>query len=65
MRALQALDAAEAGASERDLARLIFGEAEPDATWNASPTRAKVRYLLRHGRAMRDGGYRQLLAATE
>lgn len=65
MRALQALDAEGAGASERDLARLIFGSAEADATWNASPTRAKVRYLVRHGRAMRDGGYRQLLAAIE
>lgn len=65
MRALQALDAEAAGASERDLARLIFGEAEADATWNASPTRAKVRYLIRHGRALRDGGYRQLLAAIE
>lgn len=65
MRALQALDAEAAGASERDLARLIFGAAETDATWNASPTRAKVRYLLRHGRALRDGGYRQLLAAIE
>lgn len=65
MRALQALDAEEAGASERELARLIFGAAEADATWNASPTRAKVRYLIRHGRALRDGGYRQLLAAIE
>ena len=65
MRALQALDAEAAGASERDLARLIFGSAEADATWNASPTRAKIRYLLRHGRALRDGGYRQLLAAIE
>lgn len=65
MRALQALDAEAAGASERALARLIFGSAEADATWNASPTRAKVRYILRHGRALRDGGYRQLLAAIE
>jgi len=65
MRALQALDAEAAGASERDLARLIFGSVEADATWNASPTRAKVRYILRHGRALRDGGYRQLLAAIE
>lgn len=65
MRALQALDAEAAGGSERDLARLIFGSAEADATWNASPTRAKVRYLLRHGRALRDVGYRQLLAAIE
>ena len=65
MRALQALDADAAGGSERDLARLIFGGAEDDATWNASATRAKVRYLLRHGRALREGGYRQLLATVE
>lgn len=65
MRALQALDAADAGASERDLARLMFGSAESGATWNASAMRANVRYLLRHGRALRDGGYRALLAATD
>ena len=65
MRALQALDAADAGASERDLARLMFGSAESGATWNASAMRANVRYLLRHGRAMRDGGYRALLATSD
>jgi hypothetical protein len=61
MRALVALDAAAEGASERDIAVLIFGETDTSAAWNASALRANVRYLLRHGRAFRDGRYRELL----
>ncbi len=64
MRALQALDALAVGASERDIAVMVFGTAETDATWNASATRAMVRYLVRHGRRMRDGSYRALLRAA-
>lgn len=62
MRALQVLDAERAGASERAIGALVFGAAGPDTGWNDSAVRAQVRYLLRHGRQMRDGGYRQLLS---
>lgn len=61
MRALQALDADKAGASEREIASLVLGPIRPDLAWNDSAARAQVRYLLRHGHALRDGGYRQLL----
>lgn len=61
MRALQALDAAKAGLSERDIAAVVLDRGERDGEWNDSAARAQVRYLLRHGRALRDGGYRLLL----
>jgi hypothetical protein len=61
MRALQALDAERDGASEREIATLVFGTAHTPEGWNDSALRANVRYLLNHGRAMRDGGYRDLL----
>jgi hypothetical protein len=61
MRALQALDAENAGASEREIAALVLGSVDAGAAWNDSAARAQVRYLLQHGRALRDGGYRQLL----
>lgn len=65
MRAVQALDAAKAGLSERAIAGAVLDHAEADGEWNDSAARAQVRYLLRHGRAMRDGGYRQLLRADK
>lgn len=61
MRALQALDADKAGASEREIAALVLGSVDAGGAWNDSAARAQVRYLLEHGRALRDGGYRQLL----
>jgi hypothetical protein len=61
MRALQALDAERDGASEYDIAELVFGAVDQRASWNDSATRANVRYLLSHGRGRRDGGYRDLL----
>lgn len=61
MRALQALDAERDGASEHDIAKLVFDAfAEPES-WNDSAVRANVRYLLDHGHRYRDGGYRSLL----
>lgn len=63
MRAVQALDAANAGLSEREIAGVVLDRGERDGEWNDSAARAQVRYLLRHGRALRDGGYRQLLRA--
>ena len=62
MRAIQALDAQAYGASERDLALLLFPGRDTES-FNDSALRAQVRYLLRHGRAFRDGRYRELLRA--
>ncbi len=61
MRCLFVLDAIAAGASQREAAGLLFGEAAADA-WHADGReRANLRYLLSRGRALRDGGYRALL----
>lgn len=61
MRSLQALDAVEAGASEREIAELVFGAAEPGERFTDSAQRANVRYLLDAGAKFRDGGYRDLV----
>jgi len=61
MRALQALDAEGDDASERAIAELVFGALDEPESWNDSAVRANVRYLLDHGRGLRDGGYRDLL----
>jgi len=61
MRALQALDAERDGASELAIATLVFGAFDEPESWNDSAIRANVRYLLHHGRRLRDGGYRDLL----
>ena len=61
MRALQALDAERDGASEHEIAVLVFGGFDEPESWNDSAVRANVRYLLDHGRRHRDGGYRDLL----
>lgn len=63
MRTLQALDLKRAGASDRRIAELVLGASETDLSWNDSAARAQVRYLLRAGRRLRDGGYRGLLHA--
>jgi hypothetical protein len=61
MRTIHALDAKRAGASDREIAELVLGQTETDVSWNDSAARAQVRYLLRAGRRLRDGGYRTLL----
>ncbi|WP_370540450.1 DUF2285 domain-containing protein [Azospirillum sp. INR13] len=61
--ALQALDAALAGASLRDTAEAVFGPQRVAADWfRSSPLRDQVRYLVRRGRRLMAGGYRDLLA---
>lgn len=61
LRALQALDAAQAGASQRDIAQALFGLEAVVRRWQADgELRAQVRHVLRRGRAYRDGGYLQL-----
>lgn len=65
MQSLQALDGHLAGASERDIAIAIFGERIVKEKWHSdSELRAKVRYLMRRGRALMNGGYRRLLWGT-
>jgi len=62
MRALQALDGVAAGASQREIATALFGEAEVAARWTPDgELRAQVRYLIQRGRALVDGDYRTLL----
>lgn len=58
LRALQALDAAQAGASHRDIAQTLFGLEAVVLRWHEDgEQRAQVRHLLRRARAYRDGGY--------
>lgn len=65
MRSLQALDGEAAGASHRDIAGAIFGQTDVWQRWAAnSELRAQIRYLLRRGNSLVDGGYFGLLAKT-
>ncbi len=62
MRALQALDGELAGASQREIAGVIFGEAMTALQWTSdSALRAQVRALSHQGRSLMNGGYRSLL----
>lgn len=61
-RALQALDGTLAGASQREIAAALFGEARVAADWSPDgELRAQVRYLIQRGRALMQDGYRTLL----
>ncbi|MGJ7491417.1 DNA -binding domain-containing protein [Variovorax sp. ZT4R33] len=58
LRALQALDAAQASASHREIAQVLFGLEAVVLRWHEDgELRAQVRHLLRRARAYRDGGY--------
>lgn len=62
MQSLQALDGHLAGASERDIAIMLFGARMVTEKWHGdSELRARVRYLIRRGRNLMNGGYRSLL----
>ncbi len=62
MRILQALDANLDGASVRQTAEALFGAERVKADWyRNTPLRDQVRYLIRRGRQLMDGGYRDLL----
>ncbi len=62
-RVLQGLDATLAGASLRDTAAAVFGDQRTSTDWfRSSPLRDQVRYLIRRGRRLMTGGYRDLLA---
>lgn len=61
--ALQAWDGRQAGASHRDIARVIHGEATVRDAWagESDYLRTHVKRLLRTADAMIDGGWRHLL----
>lgn len=61
MRALQALDAAGAGMSEREIGAALFGIAAVKNWYSDSPLRAGVRDALKRGRRYRDGHWRSLV----
>ena len=62
MRTLQALDAHLDGASARQTAEALFGAERIKADWyRNTPLRDQVRYLIRRGHQLMDGGYRELL----
>jgi hypothetical protein len=62
MRSLQALDGESSGASHRDIASAIFGRTDVWQRWATnSELRAQIRYLLRRGHDLVNGGYRGLL----
>jgi len=62
---LRALDGHADGAALRDLARGLFGaDHVPDGpAWKTHDLRSRTLRLLATARALRDGGYRELLTA--
>ena len=62
MRNLQALDGTLAGASQRDVAEVLFGIAAVTERWyDDGDLRAQVRRLIRRGQTLMGGGYHHLL----
>lgn len=58
LRALQALDASQAGASHRDIAQALFGLESVVLRWHEDgELRAQVRHLVRRADAFMTGGY--------
>lgn len=58
LRALQALDGAQAGASHRDIAQALFGQEAVALRWSADgELRAQVRHLLSRAEGLMRGGY--------
>ena len=58
---LQALDAAAQGASQREIAIALWGKRQVLEGWSSDgELRARLRYLLRRGRALVQGEYRTL-----
>lgn len=63
MRALQALDGLATGASQRDLAEVIFGWRRSRNAWHGdSGLRSQVRNYINRGNFFMRGAYRELLA---
>jgi hypothetical protein len=62
MRTLQALDGTLAGASQREVAEILFGPGTVASRWHGdADLRAQVRRLIRRGRTLMAGGYDRLL----
>lgn len=65
-RTLRAVDAAEAQATYRQIARDLFGQEAVDRhDWRTSSVRDSVIRLVRSGRALVAGGYRRLLRGAD
>ena len=63
LRALQALDATQAGASHRDIAIALFGPEAVLAEWHADGVvRAQVRHLISRAKGLMQWGYLDLAA---
>jgi hypothetical protein len=62
--ALRALDAREAGASQREIAAALYGAARARADWRGDSDylRSRVRRVVSLGEAFVEGGYRELLS---
>lgn len=61
LHALQALDGAQAGASQRRIAQALYGAERVRGQWHAdSALRAQLRHSLARGQALMRGGYRRL-----
>lgn len=66
LRSLQALDGAQAGASQREIATALYGVARVQRDWTPDgDLRARTRYCIRRARALMAGGYRSLLGAPQ
>jgi hypothetical protein len=66
LRALQALDASQAGAHHRDIAEAVFGAEAVRARWTAdSELRAQVRHLLSRAQGLMRGGYLALVGVRQ
>ena len=65
MQMLQTIDGRASGASQREVAKVLFGADAVASEWSMSDRlKARVRYLERRGRFFVDGGYRTLLKST-
>jgi hypothetical protein len=59
---LQAIDGAAAGATHRQIAVAIYGQRRVSESWTPDgDLRARIRYFLKRGSALVDGGYRTLI----
>jgi hypothetical protein len=64
LRALQALDAYQAGASHRDIAQALFGLEAVVLRWREDgELRAQVRHLVRRAKTLMNGGYLAMAGA--
>lgn len=62
---LRVADALSAGASQREIAAVLFGSERVASDWRtvSDSLRSRVRRLVREARRMTTGGYREMLAS--